>query len=71
MTNAMSATAVGVESGHAGVENQRDRPMKQTTKQCPKCGNTCLILLRSLNMKYCTDCDTEIPWYLEEGQEPL
>lgn len=75
MTNAMSATAVGEESGHASAEKQRDRPMKQSTKQstkqCPNCGNTYLILLRSLNLKYCVDCNTEIPWYLEEGQESL
>lgn len=45
--------------------------MKETTKCCPKCGNTYLILLRSLNLKYCTDCHTEIPWYLEPDQKPL
>lgn len=71
MTNAMFAIGVGVESGHVDAEKQRDRPMKQTTKQCPKCGNIYLILLRSLNLKYCVDCNTEIPWYLEEGQQPL
>lgn len=71
MTNAMSATVVGTESGHVDAEKQTDRPVKQTTKQCQKCGNTYLILLRSLNLKYCVDCNTEIPWYLEEGQEPL
>lgn len=45
--------------------------MKETTKKCPKCGNTHLILLRTLNIKFCSDCNTEIPWFLENGQEPL
>lgn len=45
--------------------------MKETTKECPNCGNMHLVLLHSMNMKLCTDCRTEIPWYLEEGQKPL
>ena len=44
---------------------------KETTKECPNCGNTHLILLTSLQLKLCTDCRTEIPWYLDEGQKPL
>ena len=44
---------------------------RQTTKACPKCGNVNLILLRSLNVKHCSDCNLEIPWYLEPGQKPL
>lgn len=43
----------------------------QTTKACPQCGNTHLILLRSLNAKHCSDCNLEIPWNLDEGQKPL
>lgn len=43
----------------------------ETTKQCPRCGNTHLILLRTLNKKSCTDCDTDIVWNLEHGQKPL
>ena len=41
---------------------------KETTKVCV-CGNTHLVLLPSLNRKYCADCHTEIPWYLAEGQK--
>lgn len=46
---------------------------KQTTKKCPKCGNTSLLLLTTLNIKVCTDhySYVRIPWYLEEGQKPL
>lgn len=42
-----------------------------TTKYCPNCGNTHLLLIRTQNHKYCTDCDTKIPWYLDDDQEPL
>jgi hypothetical protein len=41
---------------------------KETTKVC-KCGNTYLVLLPSLNKKYCTECQTYIPWYLANGQK--
>lgn len=45
---------------------------KQSTKWCPDCGNTYLILLTSLNLKLCTDCGKgDIEWYLEEGQKSL
>jgi len=44
---------------------------KITTKECPNCGNTHLILLSTLNLKLCSDCQTEIPWYLDKGQKPL
>ena len=44
---------------------------KETTKICPNCGNKHLILLYSMKLKLCTDCRTEIAWYLEEGQKPL
>lgn len=44
---------------------------ERTTKKCPKCGNTYLMLLRTLNLKYCPDCNTEIPWFLEPNQPPL
>lgn len=42
-----------------------------TTKQCPKCGNEALGLMRSLFLKFCPDCDTWIDWPLDEGQRPL
>ena len=44
---------------------------KQSTKQCPVCSNTMLLLLGTLNTKYCTDCCKKIPWYLEPNQQPL
>jgi hypothetical protein len=42
----------------------------KSTKQC-SCGNSNLLLLASLNMKICTDCDNIIPWFLESGQSSL
>lgn len=42
----------------------------ETTKKC-KCGNTHLVLLRTHNLKVCTNCNKLIPWYLGEGQAPL
>lgn len=44
---------------------------KQTTKVCPDCGCTALVLLHSLNQKICGDCHTVIPWYLEPGQKSI
>lgn len=44
---------------------------KQTTKKCPNCNNTALLLFSTLNLKTCTDCDTDIPWYREKGQVDL
>ena len=44
---------------------------KVSSKQCPICGNEDLLLTRSLNLKACTDCHIDIPWYLEENQLPL
>lgn len=43
--------------------------MKETTKQCPNCGNDRLILLRTQNKKACVDCHTLMGWYLEPGQK--
>jgi ribosomal protein S27AE len=48
-----------------------------TTKQCPRCGNSKLLLLRTLKKKLCIRCKgnkgktTEIKWELEEKQKPL
>lgn len=47
------------------------KELKQSTKQCPKCKNTQLLLLRTLNLKICTDCGIKIPWYLEDKQKTL
>lgn len=46
---------------------------KQTTKICPECGNTNLVELREYDEKVCIDHNpyVRIPWYLEEGQQPL
>lgn len=44
---------------------------RKTTKECPNCKNVNLLLLRSLDKKICTDCDTVIEWYLEKGQKSL
>ena len=44
---------------------------KISTKQCPKCYNTNLLLLRTLNLKICTDCNIKIPWFLETNQKTL
>jgi hypothetical protein len=45
-------------------------PIKPTTKLCPECGNSCLVELRSQNLKICADCKTQIKWDLDEGQKP-
>jgi hypothetical protein len=46
---------------------------KETTKSCPSCGNTMLLKLATLNRKVCVDHEqyVVIPWFIEEGQEPL
>lgn len=47
------------------------RVYPESTKECPLCFNTQLILLRTLHMKFCADCNTEIAWGLEPGQTVL
>ena len=42
-----------------------------STKTCPNCGNDKLLLLMSLQLKICTDCDTKITWKLDKGQKTL
>ena len=46
---------------------------KQSTKSCPVCGNTNLVLFTTMNKKVCTNHSeyVMIPWYLEKGQKPL
>jgi len=44
---------------------------KISTKECPQCGATNLLTFTSMNMKTCSTCRIDIPWYLEEGQKPL
>ena len=45
--------------------------MRQTTKICPECKSTALILLRSQNIKICSNCNKQIPWTLDPGQKPI
>jgi predicted RNA-binding Zn-ribbon protein involved in translation (DUF1610 family) len=45
--------------------------LKQTTKKCPACGNEQLLLIRTQNIKVCTDCYIVIPWNLETNQKGL
>lgn len=49
-------------------QSKAQSTLKQSTKVCD-CGNTVLVLLTSLNKKYCIDCQKYIDWYLEEGQK--
>ncbi len=42
-----------------------------TTKKCPNCGNTHLVLLRTMDKKECLDCHTTIPWFLDKNQPPI
>ena len=42
-----------------------------STKRCPKCMNENLVLTRTLSLKYCTSCNTEIPWNLDKDQPQL
>ena len=45
--------------------------MVSSTKRCPKCRSAALILLYSVNLKICSECMTEIPWTLDEGQKSM
>mgnify|MGYP000140572452 CR=1 FL=1 len=50
-----------------------DKP-KQTTKQCPNCGDTHLGEIRSQFIKICANnkCPvTEIPWELSDDQKMI
>ena len=44
---------------------------KQSTKSCPICGNTNLLFWSTLNLKACSDCYIDIPWYKDEDQTGL
>ncbi|MDI4659525.1 MULTISPECIES: hypothetical protein [Cobetia] len=45
--------------------------MKTSTKHCPHCGSTALVLYSSTNEKQCSDCHLIFEWTLDEGQPPL
>ncbi len=67
-------TAPGLSPDSSALHAYRDAIIrliqneKQTTKVCPNCGNTRLVLLGTLNLKHCTDCHTDIPWYVENNE---
>ena len=48
---------------------------KDTTKKCPKCGDTHLVCIATQDMKICTNCfddegkPTVIRWLKEEGED--
>lgn len=44
---------------------------KTEVSGCPGCGNTELARMGTLNLKHCTDCNRDIPWYVEDGQAPI
>ncbi len=54
-----------------GIKFRPSNIPEGSTKYCPNCNNTHLLLLQTLNKKICTDCNTEIPWNLDDNQKPL
>lgn len=50
--------------------NKEESRRKKSTKQCT-CGNRDLLLFSTLNLKSCTECYKDIPWFLEPDQKPL
>ncbi|BCP56225.1 hypothetical protein K32_48420 [Kaistia sp. 32K] len=40
-------------------------------KACPQCSSDAVVLLRSMNLKLCSDCKHEWAWHLDAGQKPL
>ena len=42
-----------------------------STKSCPVCECTELVLLHGENKKICTGCGHEIDWPLDEGQKSV
>ena len=42
-----------------------------STRTCPNCGNTSLLKFNTLNLKSCSDCFIDIPWYKEVNQVSL
>lgn len=40
---------------------------KESTKVC-SCGNSELVEMSTINLKYCPDCNKWIDWYLDSGQ---
>ncbi len=45
-------------------------PTVITTKVCPYCSCTRLVLLHSTKKKLCGGCRREFDWPLDEGQKP-
>lgn len=53
------------------VKNVKYWGITISSSSCPNCGNTALAKKRTENLKHCTDCNTVIPWPLDEGQKPV
>jgi len=53
------------------MNEEKNEDKKVTTKACPSCGCTDLLLLKTYNKKVCGNCRLEIDWPLDEGQKPL
>ena len=49
----------------------RKKKKQITTKRCRKCGNINLLLFSSLNLKTCSDCDTDMKWIRLENEPKL
>lgn len=45
--------------------------VQESTKTCYNCENENLLLLRTFNLKICTDCDTVIWWKLDKNQKQI
>jgi hypothetical protein len=43
----------------------------ESTKQCPFCACTHLLLFTSMQLKRCGDCGAHIKWTLDKDQKPL
>lgn len=55
----------------AAVRRLLTRQAAQPGPCCPACGDRHLVLLRSQFLKVCSACGTDIPWPLDQGQQPL
>jgi hypothetical protein len=49
----------------------KEESARVSTRSCPACSNTNLLLFTTLNLKSCPDCFLDIPWYKEPNQVSL
>ncbi len=58
---------------HFGKTVSQYKKEKESPKVpcCPDCHNTNLVLIRTHNLKWCPDCNKDIPWPLDHGQKPV